>query len=173
MGVGFVGAVIDGYVRDVDEIRDKLGKEFNVFARGASPVAASQTVAGEVGAPVTINGVTIRTGDLIVGDSDGVICVPKDQVEQAAEKCRMGIVDDVNLLQLVREGHGAVDDQVAARGRPGHDLGIADVAHDMLDAVAAIGVGEVFQVSDLGVEFHHGQRSTVARKLQFGLFNVI
>jgi len=107
--VGFVGAVVAGYVRDVDEVKEKLQKEFSVFGYGSSPLKASLTPEGEIGAPVRINEVNIRTGDLIVGDSDGVICVPRDQVVDAADKCRMGIVEEVNLLQHVREGKGAVD----------------------------------------------------------------
>jgi len=107
--IGFVGAVVAGYVRDIDEITLKLEKDFNVFGYGGSPIAASQSPEGEVGGPVRINRVTVRTGDLVVGDSDGVICVPKDQVESAAEKCRTRIIDEVNLLQHVREGMGAVD----------------------------------------------------------------
>lgn len=107
--VGFVGAVVAGYVRDIDEVKEKLQKEFSVFGYGGSPVKAALTPEGEIGSPVKINGVSIRTGDLIVGDSDGVICVPKDQVVDAADKCRMGIVEEVNLLQHVREGKGAVD----------------------------------------------------------------
>jgi len=107
--VGFVGAVVSGHARDIDELKEKLEKEFSVFGYGTSPVKASVTPEGEIGSPVTINGVSIRTGDLIVGDSDGVICVPKDQVVDTAEKCRVGIVEEVNLLQHVREGRGAVD----------------------------------------------------------------
>jgi 4-hydroxy-4-methyl-2-oxoglutarate aldolase len=107
--VGFVGAVVAGYVRDIDEVKEKLEKEFSVFAYGGSPLKASLSPEGEIGSPVKINGVNIRTGDLIVGDSDGVICVPKDQIVDTAEKCRMAIVEEVNLLQHVREGMGAVD----------------------------------------------------------------
>ncbi len=107
--VGFVGAVVAGYVRDIDETRTKLRKEFSLFAYGGSPIPSTRSAEGEIGSPVDVNGVTIRTGDLIVGDEDGVICVPKDQVETAAEKCRHSIIDEVNRLQHVREGRGSVD----------------------------------------------------------------
>jgi regulator of RNase E activity RraA len=107
--VGFVGAVVEGFVTDAEELKEKMEKEFSLFAHGTSPVPPTKSIGGEIGAPVTINGVTIRTGDLIVGDSDGVMCIPRDMLEKAAEKCRHSIVDEVNRIQLVREGKGAVD----------------------------------------------------------------
>ncbi len=122
--VGFVGAVVWGWVRDTDEIRLKLGKEFNVFARGGSPVAAMGDPEGEIGAPVVLNGVTVRTGDMIVGDSDGVVCIPKQKVVDSAERCRLDIVEDVNMLQHVREGMGAMD-----------VLGLRDMLKDQIEIV--------------------------------------
>ncbi len=107
--VGVVGAVVAGYVRDIDETIDKLGKAFGVFGYGASPAATTMTPSGTIGAPVEINGVTIRTGDLIVGDSDGVVCVPKDEIEAVSNVCRDEIVTACNRLQEAREGKGAVD----------------------------------------------------------------
>jgi len=107
--VGFVGALVAGNVADVDELRVKLEKEFSMFGYGTSPVPPTQSIGGVIGAPVEINGVTIRTGDLIVGDSDGIICIPRDMIEKTAAKCSHTIVDEVNKLQHVREGMGAVD----------------------------------------------------------------
>jgi len=107
--VSFVGAVVAAYIRDIDETRTKLEKEFSLFGYGGSAIPAALGTDGEIGCRVTINGVTVRTGDLIVGDSDGVLCVPKDQIEHAAEKCRNQIIDEVNLLQHVRGGRGAAE----------------------------------------------------------------
>jgi 4-hydroxy-4-methyl-2-oxoglutarate aldolase len=107
--VGVVGAVVNGFVRDIVETQEKLGKEFGVFGWGGSPMPAVWTPNGTIGEPVSINGVTIRAGDLIVGDNDGVVCIPKDEVEQTIELCRQEIVNEVNRLAHVREGKGAVE----------------------------------------------------------------
>ncbi len=107
--VGFTGAVIAGHMRDADEIIVKLKNEFSVFSYGGNPVPAVREPAGQIGFPVNINGVTINTGDLIIGDNDGVIVIPGNDVEKAIEACREEIVEEVNLLQHVREGMGAVD----------------------------------------------------------------
>ena len=107
--VGVVGAVVAGYVRDIEEIEEKLGKEFGVFGWGPSPIRPDMTPNGTIGFAVQINGVTIRACDLIVGDKDGVVCVPRDEVDSTIEKCRQEIVNEVNVLQHVREGHGPVE----------------------------------------------------------------
>lgn len=71
---GAVGAVLDGPVRDVRQMRE-LG--YPVFANGISPYdtrGRAEVVAHDV--PVECGGVTVETGDLIVGDDDGVVVVP-------------------------------------------------------------------------------------------------
>jgi len=79
------GVVLDAGVRDVEEIqRDFAG--FTVFSRSVSPattVGRFRTVASNV--PVTIGGVTVEPGDLVVGDGDGVVIVPRALVEQTLE----------------------------------------------------------------------------------------
>jgi regulator of RNase E activity RraA len=80
------GAVLDGGVRDVEEIERDYG--FPIFSRSIVPattVGRFKTIASNV--PVVVGGVTVNPGDLIVGDRDGVVVVPAalvDQVLQAA-----------------------------------------------------------------------------------------
>lgn len=107
--VGVVGAVIAGNVRDIDEIQEKLGKEFGLYGWNGSPMRPEWAVNGSVGEPIEMNGIKIRAGDLIVADSDGVVCVPRDQVETTIDKCRGDIIEEVNLLQQVREGHSPIE----------------------------------------------------------------
>lgn len=79
---GAVGAVLDGPVRDVRQMRE-LG--FPVFASGVSPYdtkGRAEVVAHDV--PVTCGGVLVSTGDLVVGDDDGVIIVPAARVRDVA-----------------------------------------------------------------------------------------
>lgn len=74
------GAVLDGGVRDLVEIRRDY--DFPVYARSVSPgttLGRYRTVASQV--PVNVGGVMVHPGDLVVGDVDGVVVVPKDQAE--------------------------------------------------------------------------------------------
>jgi regulator of RNase E activity RraA len=74
--LGVAGIVTNGFVRDVDEIA-ALGMP--VVAAGTSPVnGRGRAGTSAMNEPVTINGVTIRTGDLVAADRDGVIVIPGD-----------------------------------------------------------------------------------------------
>ena len=77
---GHAGALLDGGVRDLVEIRRDYG--FPVYARSVSPgttVGRFRTVASQV--PVSVGGVVIHPGDIVVGDVDGVVIVPRAQAE--------------------------------------------------------------------------------------------
>ena len=91
LGQGAAGAVLDGYMRDSREVR---AMALPVFARGS--YAQDQRGRGRVIAyrePVRIAEVAVRPGDLVVGDDDGVLCVPGEVaaecVEKALEKRRL------------------------------------------------------------------------------------
>jgi 4-hydroxy-4-methyl-2-oxoglutarate aldolase len=78
------GAVLDGGMRDVEEINRDFG--FTVFARStsaATTLGRFKTVAANE--PVRCGGVTVYPGDLIVGDGDGVVVVPQALVPQVLE----------------------------------------------------------------------------------------
>ncbi len=76
---GVAGVVIDGAIRDVEEVR-KL--KFPAFSRIITPAAGEPKGFGEIGVPVRLGGVVIHPGDWIVGDDDGVVAIPrKDAVE--------------------------------------------------------------------------------------------
>ena len=92
-GRGATGAVIDGYVRDVRQIR---AMAFPVFATGMKPVdSAGRSVVVEYGTPVSCGEVLVHEGDLIVADVDGVIVVPR-QVEEDAIRLALEKVEGEN-----------------------------------------------------------------------------
>ena len=80
---GIAGVVIDGAVRDVDEI-EALG--LPVFARGVNPAGPSKTGPGTVGVPVACGHVVCNPGDAIIGDRDGIIVVSRDDLVPYATK---------------------------------------------------------------------------------------
>jgi len=107
---GMSGVVVDGAVRDVDEIR-QLG--FSVFCRSISPATMagrSTSIARDV--PVVCGDVTVASGDYIVGDRDGVVCIPAGQIDavieralemEAAEKKMLPKIHEIKSLQKVVE----------------------------------------------------------------------
>jgi 4-hydroxy-4-methyl-2-oxoglutarate aldolase len=92
------GAILDGGVRDLSEIRRDYG--FPVYARDVSPgttLGRFKTVAAQV--PVEVGGVVVHPGDIIVADIDGVVVVPKDK---AQEVLAMSIEIDARELEQAR-----------------------------------------------------------------------
>lgn len=83
---GMTGVVTDGMVRDVDGI---CSVGVPVFARGATPNSPFKDGQGEVNFDVTCGGVAVRPGDILVGDGDGVVVIPRedwDEVLKGAAK---------------------------------------------------------------------------------------
>ena len=79
------GFVIDGAVRDVLEWAEGV---IPVFARGHVHRGPSKDGPGQLNVPISCAGLTVSPGDLILGDADGVIAVPFDQIESLLPKVR-------------------------------------------------------------------------------------
>jgi 4-hydroxy-4-methyl-2-oxoglutarate aldolase len=104
---GARGAVIDGGARDTEYIR-KL--DFPVFARYKTP----RDIAGrwrltEYNVPISIGGVTIRPGDLIVGDRDGVVVIPRAAAEDVVTQAEQLVHTENLVRKAILEGVHPVD----------------------------------------------------------------
>jgi regulator of RNase E activity RraA len=105
--IGVQGAVIEGYVRDIQEIREF---QFPVWATGQSTMGAmpfSRLVT--VDEPIllsqeTICPVWVRTGDIIVADEDGVVSVPVDLVDRVVELCKVRTASDAKCMKEIQNG---------------------------------------------------------------------
>lgn len=81
-GLGCVGLVVDGAVRDLDGL-DDVG--LPTFARGAHPSTGSNQGPGAINVPVHVGGVPVHPGDVVRGDSSGIVVVPREQVAATVE----------------------------------------------------------------------------------------
>ncbi len=79
---GIAGLVIDGCVRDRDLI-EEMG--FSVFSRGLAIHGTIKKEKGVINSPLMIGEILINPGDLLVGDSDGVVLVPQSEISRAVE----------------------------------------------------------------------------------------
>jgi 4-hydroxy-4-methyl-2-oxoglutarate aldolase len=79
LAAGIVGVVTDGLIRDSRAVA-ALG--LAVWARGVTPVASRKEGIGAVGGQVTIGGVVVRDGDLVVADADGVVVWPASNYDE-------------------------------------------------------------------------------------------
>jgi regulator of RNase E activity RraA len=101
------GAILDGYVRDADEI-ERLG--FNVFCRGT--YAQDQGVRGQVidyRCTIEIDGVRIAPGDLLFGDREGVLVIPRAVEAEAVAKALDKVRTENKVADAIRGGMSACE----------------------------------------------------------------
>lgn len=105
---GIAGLIIDGGVRDTRQTAD-LG--FPVFSerRCIRGTGKNPALAGSLGKPVVIGGTTVHTGDLVVGDADGVVVVPAAEARQAIAAGIQRERKEAELIRLLREGKRSID----------------------------------------------------------------
>ena len=98
---GVVAFVTDGLARDVEGL---IEVGLPVYCAGVSPNSPYKSGPCEVGTSVALGGVTVFSGDLMVGDRDGVAIVPKDKIDQVAA----GLVDiqakEDEMGRLIEDG---------------------------------------------------------------------
>jgi regulator of RNase E activity RraA len=76
---GLAGLVINGSIRDSDAVRQM---SFPVYAAGVTHRGPMKSGPGEIGRAIAFDGMVIEPGDLIIGDGDGVLCIPFSEVEE-------------------------------------------------------------------------------------------
>ena len=98
---GISGVVIDGAVRDVDDIR-KMG--YPVFARAIVPNAGEPKGLGEINTEIRCCGQRVRPGDWIVGDESGVVVVPKERAYEIARRSLEVKKTEERIREEIRRG---------------------------------------------------------------------
>ena len=98
---GAAGFVTDGLVRDLDDL-ETLG--LPVFAIGVTPNSPQRRGPGSVGLPVVCGGVSIASGDVVVGDRDGVVVVPRARIADTLDNLERVKAMEAATLERVRAG---------------------------------------------------------------------
>ena len=95
------GIVLDGPIRDIDEIAE-LGVP--VYATGSTPGGPYKEGPGEVNVPISCGGVSVAPGDIILGDSDGVIVIPRKDAQEVLQQAVEFAKKDAAKMQAALEG---------------------------------------------------------------------
>ncbi|USK64804.1 RraA family protein [Peribacillus frigoritolerans] len=85
------GLVVDGVIRDLEAIKQL---NFPVFSKGTTVASSGKAGVGETNVPISCGGVNVYPGDIIIGDIDGVVVVPKDKGEEILVKAKDKIIKD-------------------------------------------------------------------------------
>lgn len=98
---GVEGTVIDGGVRDVEDIREA---GFPVWSRYVTPEAGEPKGLGEIGVEVEVGGVRVSTGDFVVADGDGVVVIPASRVDEVLRRGAMVRENEDRVRAEIRDG---------------------------------------------------------------------
>ena len=103
---GAAGLIFTQRVRDVDAI---ARRGFPVHARGTALPSASKVDRGSIGGAVDLGGVTVRPGDLVVADVDGVVAFPESSAPTVLAAAEARFEDEERLMQLLERGSTTVE----------------------------------------------------------------
>ena len=113
-----VGAVVDGAIRDIDEIRDL---KFPIFSRAVVPRSTHSPYSGrlepiEVNVPISCGGSLVDPGDMILADEIGVVAVPRAEAHDVLRRALAQADQEEATRQRIRAGK-TVDELLAEFGR--------------------------------------------------------
>jgi regulator of RNase E activity RraA len=95
------GVVLNGAVRDIDFI---AAGSFPLYAAGVTHRGPYKDGPGEINVPIAIDGMVIHAGDLVIGDADGLLCVPYDDCERVLAASREKVAQEKVTLANIAAG---------------------------------------------------------------------
>jgi len=113
---GVAGIVINGAIRDAAFLRDH---PMPVFAAGITHRGPYKNGPGEINVPVAIDGMVVEPGDLVIGDEDGLLCVPFDDLDAVLAAADAKFAAEQKQMANIQAGThdaGWVDEQLRRLG---------------------------------------------------------
>jgi regulator of RNase E activity RraA len=99
VALGIVGVVIDGAVRDSVALRE-LG--LPVYAAGLNPNGPTKFIPGRINHPISIGGVSVNPGDLVVGDADGVTVIERHKAAALLPLAAQKVADETKRIADIK-----------------------------------------------------------------------
>ncbi len=97
---GLAGIVIDGAVRDAAAIRDM---QMSVYAVGVTPNGPFKNGPGEINVPISCGGLTVKPGDIVVGDADGIVVIDPLDAEDILAKSKTTVVKEAGIMEAIEK----------------------------------------------------------------------
>ena len=98
---GLAGCVVDGAVRDVAELR---ASSLAIFSRGVTPHGAGRDPRGEIDGPILLAGARVLPGDVVVGDDDGVVVIPRAEVAAVIARAEAKRATEAGWIAAIQSG---------------------------------------------------------------------
>src|SRR5262249_37095801 len=99
--LGIAGVILDAAVRDSEEIVE-MG--YPVYSVGTNPNGPTKFVPGRINHPVSVGGVTIHPGDLVIGDADGVTVIEREKAPHMLALASEKVADERARIAALQEG---------------------------------------------------------------------
>ncbi|MDA0710806.1 MAG: 4-hydroxy-4-methyl-2-oxoglutarate aldolase [bacterium] len=109
MTKGLAGVVTDGMVRDIVGLTE-VG--LPVFARGLTPNSPQKDGPAQINVPIVCGGMVVHPGDIILGDSDGVVVIPRNRALEVLEKVKEIARKEAGIRESIRNRGGLPDSAI-------------------------------------------------------------
>lgn len=98
---GIAGLVVDGMMRDLAGL---LPVGIPLFCRGITPNSCVRSGPGRVGLPVVVGGVTVQSGDIVIGDRDGIVIIPLAELDRLLPRIDAILKAEAETQKKIRGG---------------------------------------------------------------------
>ncbi len=103
---GALGLAVDGAVRDIEAIAEHA---FPVFSRGLAIGACTKERPGRLNVPIQFGGVTVRPGDIVIGNVDGIVIIDQDRADEIYEAASRRQEKEADLMAQLRQGKTTIE----------------------------------------------------------------
>jgi 4-hydroxy-4-methyl-2-oxoglutarate aldolase len=103
---GVAGLAVDGAVRDIRAIAER---QFPIFSRGLAIGSCTKERFGTLGRPIHFGGVTVSSGDIILGDEDGMVVISQGRAEQVLEAATRRRLREAEIIEGLSQGKSTIE----------------------------------------------------------------
>jgi RraA family protein len=96
---GIAGFIVDGAIRDAATVKNM---DIPVYAAGITPKGPYKDGPGEINVPVSCGGVVVKPGDILVGDTDGVVVIDPQDAPEILEKAKATVAKEAGMMEEVK-----------------------------------------------------------------------
>ena len=103
---GVAGLAVDGAVRDTKAIAER---QFPIFSRGLAIGSCTKERFGTLGCPIQFGGVVVYSGDIVVGDEDGIVVIAQGRAEQVLEAATRRSLREAEIIEGLNQGKSTIE----------------------------------------------------------------